>query len=103
MQFLPRGQPKWLLNRRVFVSVVADRILSNAQNAFKWAVVERSEPRISELEIFYNPRTVEGIAARRSWTPTEADAVIRQCVAGVIIGMLRWRFSRARRIYSLSH
>ena len=34
-------QPKWLLNRRVFVSMVADRILSNAQNAFKWAVVER--------------------------------------------------------------
>lgn len=81
------------LNRRVFVSMVADRILSKAQNAFKWAVVERIQKLGFQPEIFYNPRTVDGIAARRSWTPAEADAVIRQCVAGVIIGMPRWRFS----------
>lgn len=81
------------LCRRVFVSMVADRILSDAQNAFKWAVVDRIQSLGFQPEIFYNPRTVDGLAARKSWTPMEADEVIRQCVAGVIIGMPRWRLS----------
>ncbi|MEQ1697613.1 MAG: nucleotide-binding protein [Hyphomicrobiaceae bacterium] len=73
--------------------MVADRLLSDAQNAFKWAVVGRIQDLGFHPEIFYNPRTVQGIAARKSWTPIEADEVIRQCVAGVIIGMPRWRLS----------
>jgi hypothetical protein len=77
--------------------MVADRLLSDAQNAFKWAVVDRIQKLGFQLEIFYNPRTVEGIAARKSWTPMEADEVIRQCVAGVIIGMPRWRLSDGQR------
>ena len=83
--------------RRVFVSMVADRLLSPAQNAFKWAVVDRIKKCGYQPEVFYNPQTVEGIAARKSWTPVEAEEVIRQCVAGVIIGMPRWRFRDGKR------
>ena len=44
-------------------------------------------------KFFYNPRTVDGIAARKTWSPDEAESVIRHCVGGVIIGMPRWRLS----------
>jgi hypothetical protein len=79
-----------MVRRRVFVSLVADALLSDRQNDFKWAVVEHIQKLGFQPEIFYNPRSVEGIAARKSWTPSDAEDVIRRCVGGVIIGMPRW-------------
>jgi hypothetical protein len=76
--------------------MVADKILSEAANRFKWAVVERIEKLGYQVEIFYNPRTTEGIAARKSWTPLEAEDVLRHCVGGVIIGQPRWTFSNEK-------
>jgi hypothetical protein len=55
-----------MIRRRVFVSMVADRILSKAQNDFKWAVVEHIEELGYQVEIFFNPRKTEGIATRKS-------------------------------------
>jgi Predicted nucleotide-binding protein containing TIR-like domain len=82
--------------------MVADRLLSSDQNAFKWAVVDRIQALGYQPEIFYNPRTVDGIAARKSWTPAEAEEVIRQCVAGVIIGMPRWRLGEGQSEFLLA-
>jgi hypothetical protein len=90
------------ITRRVFVSMVADRILSPKQNSIKWAIVDRIQALGFQPEIFYNPRTVEGIAARKSWTPSEAEEVIRHCVAGVIIGMPRWQFTDGQRQFLLA-
>jgi predicted nucleotide-binding protein len=84
-------------SRRVFVSMVGDSLLTDSQKAFKWAVVDRIQSLGFQPEIFYNPRTVDGLAARKSWTPAEAEEVIRQCVAGVIIGMPRWQFKEGER------
>jgi hypothetical protein len=81
-----------MIRRRIFVSMVADSILSKTQNEFKWAVVEHIERCGYQVEIFYNPRKTEGIAARKSWTPVEAEDVMRQCIGGVIIGHPRWKF-----------
>src|SRR5262245_13027614 len=85
-----------IIRRRVFVSMVADRLLTKTQNMFKWSVVEHIEKGGYEAEIFYNPRTTEGIAARKSWTPVEAEEVIRRCIGGVIIGQPRWNFANKR-------
>jgi hypothetical protein len=82
-----------LTKRRVFISTVADQVLKNLQIQFKWAVIKEIEKLDFQVEIFYNPKTVNGIAARKSWTPVEAEDVIRQCVGGVIIGQPRWTFS----------
>jgi hypothetical protein len=90
-----RWEPR-MIRRRVFVSMVADRILSKAQNDFKWAVAEHIEQLGYQVEIFYNARKTEGIAARKSWTPVEAEDVMRQCVGGVIIGHPRWRFRNGK-------
>jgi Predicted nucleotide-binding protein containing TIR-like domain len=79
-----------MARRRVFISLVADALLSDQQNDFKWAVVERIQKLGFQPEIFYNPRSVEGVAARKSWTPADAEDVIQRCVGGVIIGMPRW-------------
>jgi hypothetical protein len=49
-----------MLQRRVFVSMVADRVLSKAQNDFKWAVVERIEQCGYQVEIFFNLRALAG-------------------------------------------
>jgi hypothetical protein len=81
------------IRRRVFVSIVADRILTKAQNSFKWGVVDQIEKHGYQPEIFYNPKTTQGVAARKSWTPIEAEEVIRRCVGGVIIGQPRWNFT----------
>ena len=83
------------MKRRIFISMVADRILNDRQNEFKWAVVKCIEKLGFQVEIFYNPKKVEGIAARKSWTPLEAEDVIRQCVGGIIIGQPRWKFSHS--------
>lgn len=82
--------------------MVGDHNLSAQQNAFKWAIVERIKSLGYQPEIFYNPQTVDGIAARRLWTPAEADYVIRQCVAGVLIGMPRWQLTDGHRDYLIA-
>ena len=90
------------VSRRVFVSMIADANLSPTQNSFKWAIIDRIRALGFQPEIFYNPRSVEGIAARRSWSPAEADDVIRQCIAGIIIGMPRWRLNDGEREYLMA-
>lgn len=76
--------------RRVFVSMPAEPHLSDAQNAFKWAVVKRLEQAGLFAEIFFNPHSTDGLAASTTWTPDRLEFVLRNCVGAVLIGLPRW-------------
>ena len=84
------------ITRRVFVSVTADDANTPNKTAFKWALIDLIRKRGLFPEIFFNPRSTEGLAAAASWTPARAESVLRQCVGAVLIGLPRWRGSDAK-------
>jgi len=89
--------------RRIYVSMVSDQALSESQIKLKWAVVERIQSHGFQPEVFYNPKTVDGLAARKIWTPSEVERVVRHCVGGVIIGMPRWTLSDGKQTVQMTN
>lgn len=92
------------IKRRVFVSLPDDDHLTEEENALKWGIVEVLEklPGQFKIEIFFNPRTTDGLASRKVWTAKDAESVIRSCVGGVIIGMPRWRLAQGERQFLMA-
>src|SRR5262245_44683913 len=84
------------ITRRVFVSVTADDPDAPNKNAFKWALIDLIKQRGFFPEIFFNPRSTEGIAAAAAWTPARAESVLRGCVGAVLLGLPRWRAADAK-------
>lgn len=78
--------------RRVFVSTPADQFNAKPLNALKWGLISLIQKRGLFPEIFFNPKTTEGLAASVSWTPDAAERVLRHCVGAVLMGLPRWRF-----------
>lgn len=78
--------------RRVFVSMPADRWLSDAQNRLKWGIVERIEALGFIAEIFTDPSGRQSWSAHRAWSASDADSIMRRCHAAALIGLPRWRF-----------
>jgi predicted nucleotide-binding protein len=80
------------ISRRVFVSTPADQFNSKTMNAIKWSLIDLIRKRGLFPEIFFNPKTTEGLAACISWTPDAAERVLRHCAGAVLMGLPRWRF-----------
>jgi hypothetical protein len=80
------------VTRRIFVSVPADHVNDERQNEFKWGLIDLIQRKGFFPEIFFNPKTSEGLAASVAWTPDRAENVLRRCVGAVLIGLPRWHF-----------
>ena len=80
--------------KAILVSVILpdDRWCSDAENAFKWAIVERIEATGLVAEIFHDPRGTASLCAPMAWSAVNADYVSRRCVGAALIGLPRWRF-----------
>lgn len=87
--------------RRVFVSMPADRWLTNNQNELKWAIVEKVEELGFTTEIFSNPKFKPGLASNKSWRPDLASSILSKCAGAVIIGLPRWEFSYENQVIKL--
>jgi hypothetical protein len=81
------------MNRRVYVSLPADRWLPDNINALKWAIVKKIVDLGYTPEIFTNPKGKEGLASPKTWSARDADEVARRCAGAVLLGMPRWRFT----------
>ena len=81
------------VTRRIYVSMPADRWLTDNQNALKWGIVEEIERLGYTPEIFTDPRGIPSLSAGKAWSAVQADYVARRCVGAVIIGLPRWVFS----------
>ncbi len=82
-----------MMKRRIFMSLPSDTYLADHQMALKRAIVSQVEQLGFQAEIFFNPRSTEGIAARLPWTPQNLEMVARRCIGGVIVGLPRWRIA----------
>ena len=81
------------MNRRVYVSLPADRWLPDNINALKWAIVEKIENIGYTPEVFADPKGKAGLASPRTWSAQDADEVARRCAGAALLGMPRWRFT----------
>lgn len=81
------------VTRRIYISMPADRWLSDTLNKLKWGIVDEIEKLNYTPEIFTNPKGKVGLASWRAWTARDADEIARRCVGAVLIGMPRWTFN----------
>ena len=77
--------------RRVFVSLPADRWLTDSENEVKWAIVDAIEKLGYVTEIFFDPRGSTSIAASKAWSAAECESVMRRCDGCALLGFARWR------------
>ena len=80
------------VTRRVSVILPDDRWCNAAENALKWAIVERIEALGLVAEIFHDPRGIASLCAPMAWSAVNADYISRRCVGAALIGLPRWRF-----------
>jgi hypothetical protein len=78
--------------RRIFISMPADKWLTENQNALKWAIVKKVEKLGYVPEVFTsNTRYFKkSIAAPKQWSAGEAYKVALRCSGAIIIGLPRW-------------
>lgn len=85
-------KPAEKISRRIYVSMPADRWLTDEQNRLKWAIVNEVKNLGYVPEIFTNPRRMPGLASGKPWNARDAFEIARGCSGAVIIGMPRWKF-----------
>ncbi len=78
------------LTRRVFISSPRDEHLDDRRNDLKWAIVKKIEALGYEPQAFGSPEGGQGLASGRTWSPTDADKVMRRCVGAAILGFPIW-------------
>ncbi len=79
------------MNRRIYISMPADRWLAPNQNRLKWEIVKQVQflgyiPEIFSNNILYIKKS---IASKRSWSEDAAYEVASKCIGAVIIGLPR--------------
>lgn len=84
------------ITRRIYVSMPADKWLSDGQNRLKWAVVDEIKNIGYTPEIFTNPKRMPGLSSGKPWNARDAFEIARCCSGAVIIGLPRWQFQDAR-------
>ena len=84
------------MKRRIFVSSPRDEYLDDRRNEVKWAIVEEIEKLGYETQVFGSPDGGKGLAAGKSWSPADAQEVMRRCIGAAILGFPVWQGSRGR-------
>ena len=88
------------IKRRVFISSPRDPRLDRRRNELKWAIVKEIEKLGYEAQVFGSNDGGRGLATK-TWSPDEADRVMRRCVGAAILGFPIWTFQAADETVSL--
>ena len=92
---MKREEPR--LTRRVYISGPRDEHLDTRHNQLKWAIVEAISTLGYHPQVFGSPEGGKGLAAGISWSPSDADRVMRRCVGAAILGFPIWKATSERR------
>jgi hypothetical protein len=85
-----------ILTRRIFISSPRDEYLDDRRNRLKWAIIDAIAKLKYEPQLFGSPDGGRGLAAGISWSPNEADRVMRRCVGAAILGFPIWKAASAK-------
>jgi hypothetical protein len=88
------------IKRRVFISSPRDPRLDRRRNELKWAIVNEIEKLGYEAQVFGSNDGGRGLATK-TWSPDEADRVMRRCVGAAILGFPIWTFQATDETVSL--
>jgi hypothetical protein len=88
------------IKRRVFISGPRDPHLDPRHIELKRAVVNEIEKYGYEAQVFGSMDGGKGLA-QKSWSPDEADRVMRRCVGAAILGFPIWHFQSGDKTVSL--
>ena len=79
------------LKRRIFVSSPREEHLDSLGRQLKWAIITEIEALGYEPQVFGTTDGGKGLAAGRSWSPKDADQVMRRCIGAAILGLPIWK------------
>lgn len=85
------------MKRRIFISSPRDEYLADRRNEVKWAIVNEIEKLGYEAQVFGSAEGGRGLAAGKSWSPKDADQVMRRCVGAAVLGFPIWACSGPKR------
>jgi hypothetical protein len=88
---------KMMMTRRIFISSPRDEYLDAHQNQLKWAIIDAIAKLKYEPQLFGSPDGGKGLAAGSSWSPYDADRVMRRCVGAAILGFPIWTATSKQR------
>ena len=88
------------IKRRIFISSPRDKHLDARRTELKWAVIREIEKFGYEAQVFGSKDGGRGLA-RKTWSPDEADRVMRRCVGAAILGFPIWNFQTGNQTVSL--
>ena len=88
------------IKRRVFISSPRDPRLDRRRNELKWAIVNKIEERGYEAQVFGSNDGGRGLATK-TWSPDEANRVMRRCVGAGDARLPSWTFQAADETVSL--
>ena len=83
------------ITRRIFVSSPRIEYLNSRHKEIKRAIVKEIEALGYEAQIFGSAEESRGLASRRSWSPKDAEEVMKRCVGAAILGFPLWQCSEA--------
>lgn len=82
------------LTRRLFISAPRDHYLDARRSKLKRAIVAEIEARGYQPQIFGSAEGGRGdLIGGRTWSPAEAEKVMRRCVGAAVIGLPVWSCS----------
>ena len=81
------------ITRRIFVSSPRTEYLDNRRKELKRSIVNEIEALGYEAQMFDSGGETRGLPANKglSWSPTNADAVMKRCVGAAILGFPLWQ------------
>jgi len=79
------------ITRRIFVSSPRIEYLDNRQKELKQAIVNEIEALGYEAQMFGSGAESRGLPSKISWSPTNADKVMKRCVGAAILGFPIWQ------------
>jgi hypothetical protein len=80
-------------NKRIFVSLPADKWLTQLENKTKWAIVNAIEDLGYTTEVFLDPRGTRSLAASQAWSASSCEQIMRRCEGCALLGFPRWRIN----------
>src|SRR5439155_239159 len=91
MQGSVGGGQRMAITRRIFVSSPRIEYLDNRQKELKQAIVNEIEALGYEAQMFGSGAESRGLPSKISWSPTNADKVMKRCVGAAILGFPIWQ------------